>query len=157
MTGNPPEIQLVPESQDCTSITMNMKLLLAALNPLDLEAWSQSNWLQAGYQLVKCPLDILFRLTIPVVDREKPRDNWVQYMAIIQCVLGPVFSVFAVNVGLDKLGDTNLEVWHITLISSILLAILVGFTSRSSQPRYHNVFAFIGFVISIVWSKYIIK
>jgi len=40
VTGNPPEIQLVPESQDCTSITMNLKLLLAALNPLDLEAWS---------------------------------------------------------------------------------------------------------------------
>ena len=31
-------------------------------------------------------------------------------------------------------------------------AIVVGFTSRSAQPRYHNVFAFVGFVISIVWS-----
>ena len=141
----------MPESQDCTSITMNMKLFLAALNPLDLEAWAESNWLQKSYQVVKCPLDVLFRVTIPVVDREKPRDNWVQYLAITQCVLGPVFSVFAVNVGLDKLGDTNLEVWHLTLIASLLLAIIVGFTSRSAQPRYHNAFAFIGFIISIVW------
>ena len=151
VTGDPPEIQLVPESQDCTSIKVNLKLLLSALNPLDMEAWQESNWLQRSYQVVKCPLDVLFRLTIPVVDNDKPRDNWVQYMAIIQCVLGPVFSVFAINVGLDKLGDTNLQVWHVTVVGSLLLAIIVGFTSRSAQPRYHNVFAFVGFVISIVW------
>ena len=151
VTGDPPEIQLVPESQDCTSIMTNVKLLVSALNPLDREAWQESNWLQKSYQVVKCPLDVLFRLTIPVVDNDKPRANWCQYMAIIQCVLGPVFTVFAINVGLDTIGDTNLQVWHITLIASILLAIVVGFTSRSIQPKYHNVFAFIGFVISIVW------
>merc|ERR1712098_834624 len=36
-------------------------------------------------------------------------------------------------------------------MGSLLVATAVGFTSRSSPPVYHKIFAFIGFVISIVW------
>ena len=34
------------------------------------------------------PVDLLFRLTIPVVDTERPRNNWCQYLAILHTVLG---------------------------------------------------------------------
>ena len=43
------------------------------------------------------------------------------------------------------------QVWQLALDLSLLAAILVALTSRSTPPRYHVVFAFTGFVISIVW------
>ena len=42
--------------------------------------------------------------------------------------------------------------WHLVTILALLAAIAVGFTSRSTRPPpYHNIFAVIGFVLSIVW------
>ena len=65
---------------------------------------------------------------------------------------GPVFSVFATSVANDRLGGSSMEAWHLVLILSILLAITVGFTSRSTRPPvYHRVFAIAGFFFSIVW------
>jgi len=150
-TGNPPEIQLIPESPSCTSVQTNAKLFLRAVNPIDTEEWAETNWFWRGYQVIKSPVDVLFTLTTPVVDKERPRDNWCQYLGIVQCLLGPFFSVFAINVAFDKIAGSNVEVWHVTILAGVLLASIVGFTSRSSQPKYHSVFAFAGFVISIVW------
>ena len=88
VTGNPPEIQMVPESQDCTSIKTNLYILGKALNPIDLDEWPEQSLINKCYQVIKCPVEVLFRLTIPVVDEDKPRNNWCQYLAIIHCVLG---------------------------------------------------------------------
>ena len=41
--------------------------------------------------------------------------------------------------------------WQLTLNASLLLALVVALTSRSSPPPYHTAFAFAGFVIAIVW------
>ena len=43
------------------------------------------------------------------------------------------------------------KVWQLTLNASLLLALVVALTSRSSPPPYHTAFAFAGFVIAIVW------
>ena len=83
-----PEIQLVPESEGCTSFRTNFKLLINALNPINVEEWDESNIVMKCYEVVKSPVELLFRLTIPVVDTTKPRDNWSQYLILIQCVLG---------------------------------------------------------------------
>ena len=88
VTGNPPEIQLVPESDECTSIRTNLNILANALNPIDDEEWRESNIVMRCYQVVKCPVELLFRLTIPVVDMSQPRDNWCQYLVLIQCIAG---------------------------------------------------------------------
>jgi len=103
VTGNPPEIQMVPESQDCTSIKTNLYILGKALNPIDVDEWPEQSLINKCYQVIKCPVEVLFRLTIPVVDEDKPRNNWCQYLAIIHCVLGPVFSMFAIAVANDRI------------------------------------------------------
>ena len=151
VTGDPPEIQLVPESQDCTSIKTNLSLLLSSLNPIDTDNWSEMSIIAKIYQVIKSPVEVVFTLTIPVVDPEAARQGWCQYLAILHCLLGPVFSVFAISVANDRIPGTSVQVWHITIIVSLLVAIMVGFTSRSTPPVYHKVFAFIGFIISIVW------
>ena len=100
--------------------------------------------------------------------REAENDGWCQYQAIIQTFLGPLFAVFASAVALDTIGGSNLQVkpaiglnlisdllpakvWELTLNVSLLLALIVALTSRSTPPPYHTAFAFAGFVIAIVW------
>jgi len=147
-----PEIQLVPESESCTSFRTNFKLLIHALNPIDVEEWEESHIVMKCYEVVKSPVELLFRLTIPVVDLSKPRDNWCQYLILIQCVLGPIFSAFAVNAAPIAIpSGSDFKVWELTFILSLISATAIGFTSTSSPPVYHKLFAFIGFIISIVW------
>ena len=45
----------------------------------------------------------------------------------------------------------GVKVWQLTLNASLLLALVVALTSRSTPPPYHTAFAFAGFVIAIVW------
>ena len=86
------------------------------------------------------------------MDEEQPRAGWCQWLALLQCLLAPLYTVFAVSVGLQTVGGSSVQVWQLTLLASLLLAVLVAATSRSAAPpRYHVLFAFAGFVLSIVW------
>ena len=80
-------------------------------------------WTTQAYYIFKAPVDVLFKLTNPVVDRwsqvesnaaltekkldrEAENDGWCQYQAIIQTFLGPVFAVFASAVALDTVAGS---------------------------------------------------
>jgi len=147
--GDPPEIQLVPECRNCTSVKDNLRLMLWSLNPISGE-WSEANLIFKVYYVFKAPIDVLFKLTNPVVDREAENDGWCQYQAVIQTFLGPLFAVFASATALDTIAG-SVQVWELTLNASLLLAVIVALTSRSRPPPYHTAFAFAGFVIAIVW------
>ena len=86
-----------------------------------------------------------------MVKKEKPNNNWCQYLAILQCILGPLFVVFAINIALNKIPGTPLQVWHVTVMFGAVKAILMGITTTSKAPKYHFIFSFVGFVIAIVW------
>lgn len=155
--GEPPEVRMVPEHTAGMTIMEHLQQLAEALNPIDREEWGDqsSGWMVYFwriYSIIKAPLVVLFRLTVPVVDKEKERHNWTQYLSIINCVLGPVFTVFSVSAGLDRIGGSEVRAWMLVLLGGFLLAILVSCTSRSSAPPvYHAAFAYAGFVISVVW------
>jgi len=151
-TGTPPEVRLLPQTATPLPVRGNLYKLLHSINPVQSEEWTESNLFWKLYILLKAPLDVLFRLTIPRVDPEEPAETWCQYLVLIQCVLTPLFTVFATSTALDRLGDTDIQVYQVVLVVSPLLAIIVAFTSRSSQPPVYNpVFAFVGFIVSIVW------
>jgi len=44
------------------------RLLLWSLNPISSE-WSEANLIFKAYYIFKAPVDVLFKLTNPVVDR----------------------------------------------------------------------------------------
>lgn len=43
--------------------------------------------------LYKVPASILLTLTVPVVDHEKPNDNWNKWLSVLHCVTAPLFFV----------------------------------------------------------------
>jgi hypothetical protein len=81
--------------------------LLSALNPV--AGWQEANLLYKGYYALKAPVDVLFKLTNPVVDREAPGHNWCQYQAVLQTLLGPTFAVFACAIALEEVGGLQVH------------------------------------------------
>lgn len=93
----------------------------------------------------------LLIITVPVVNYEAEKHHWNRHLYCVQCVLGPLFSVLATKVGFTMIGG-HFPIWALTLILGIILAAVVYFTSKNEEkPRYHAAFAYLGFVVAVVW------
>jgi hypothetical protein len=48
--------------------------------------------------LFQCPMVLLLKLTVPVVDdEEEDNKGWNRHLQSLQCFTGPVFCIFATN------------------------------------------------------------
>ena len=45
----------------------------------------------------QAPALFILKLTIPVVDYGLPRHNWNKHLSIVQCIVTPVFCIFAIS------------------------------------------------------------
>jgi len=89
--------------------------------------------------LVKSPVVLILKLTIPLVDYEAANHNWNKATMIINCFTAPLFMVFAVKNGNTYIGNV-MPVWSVAIILSVLLAVLViFFTDINNKPKYHFV------------------
>ncbi len=113
--------------------------ILECLNPIDLNEWKESNYLFKSMAIVKTPVMLILKLTIPLVDYEAPNHNWNKVTIIINCLTAPLFLVFAIKIGNTYINNV-MPVWAIALILSVLLAVLVIFlTDMNHKPKYHFV------------------
>ncbi|XP_052801563.1 mitochondrial sodium/calcium exchanger protein-like isoform X2 [Mya arenaria] len=128
-----------------------MAEFVRAISPVDTEMWSGMSLIKKAYEVFKCPLVFLLTLTVPVVNNEDNRHNWNRHLQCLQVILGPTFSMLATKVGLGTIGGT-FPIWALTLIVCVMLAAIVFFTSKNEQePKYHPGFAYLGFVVAVVW------
>ncbi|KAF4123585.1 solute carrier family 24 (sodium/potassium/calcium exchanger), member 6 [Geosmithia morbida] len=82
--------------------------------------------------------------------------SWNRWLVCIQLFTGPLFAVFVIWTGmrddLDSPGRTFAKMaMYSLLVSLVLLAFLVVFTSENVKPKYHYFLCFLGFAISIAW------
>nr|XP_022342297.1 mitochondrial sodium/calcium exchanger protein-like [Crassostrea virginica] len=124
---------------------------LLAINPIDTENWSEMGLLKRTYEVFKCPMVFLLVITTPVVDYDEDLHKWNRYLNSLQLTTGVVFSSLATKVGLDTIGG-SFPVWALVLIIGIVLSLIVFFTSKNDEPpKYHPVFAYVGFMVAVVW------
>ncbi|XP_050411169.1 mitochondrial sodium/calcium exchanger protein isoform X2 [Patella vulgata] len=99
-----------------------------------------------------CPVVFILKLTIPVVDYEDEiKHNWSRYVNSLHCTVGPLFAIFATNLGWKTIGNVY-PVWALVLPVGVILSLAVFLTSNNNQyPRYHAVFAYLGFLVSVIW------
>lgn len=45
----------------------------------------------ASYRTLQSPAGFFITLTVPVVDRDKPNDNWNKWLNVTHCVTAPLF------------------------------------------------------------------
>ena len=83
-------------------------------------------------------------------------EGWNRWLLFIQVFTGPLFTVFIVwaNMAEELLrpGRTLIKMLLGSLVGSlVVLGILLMTTSPDRRPKYHYVFCFLGFCISIAW------
>lgn len=124
---------------------------LYAINPIDTENWPEMNLIKKIYEVFKCPMVFLLVITTPVVDYDEELHKWNRYLNSLQLTTGLLFASLATKVGLNTIGG-SFPVWALVLIIGVALSLLVFFTSKNDQqPKYHPLFAYVGFVVAVVW------
>lgn len=128
-----------------------LQQFLYAINPIDTENWAEMNLIKKIYEVFKCPMVFLLVITTPVVDYDEELHKWNRYLNSLQLTTGLLFASLATKVGLNTIGG-SFPVWALVLIIGVALSLLVFFTSKNDQqPKYHPLFAYVGFVVAVVW------
>lgn len=124
---------------------------LLHISPVEPREWKTKNACSKVYDILTLPIYLVLVLTIPVVDRENRRDNWSRPLNALHCVTGPVVALTIFGVLDARIGNL-VPVWCLVVSIGTALAALVWFTSAANEPpRYHLVFAYAGFAMSIIW------
>ena len=69
--------------------------IIEAILPIDLNEWKESNFFFRLMMIIKSPVNLILKLTIPLVDYEVRNHNWNKATMIINCLIAPLFMVFA--------------------------------------------------------------
>lgn len=84
------------------------------------------------------------------------RPQWNRWLVCLQLFTGPLFAVCILwaNISEDweNRGRTLFKIILYTILTSlVLLGTLLVLTSEQKRPKYHFLFCFLGFIISIAW------
>ncbi|XP_061624141.1 mitochondrial sodium/calcium exchanger protein isoform X2 [Phyllopteryx taeniolatus] len=129
------------------------QILLSSINPVDNRKWRRKNWKWRVLKVLKAPVEVVLLLCIPVVDHDKEDKNWRRPLNCLHLVTGPLTCVLAFQSGIfgDYLIGGQFPLWLLTLLVGLFLcAIVFCSTTNECAPRYHSVFALLGFVVSAV-------
>lgn len=88
----------------------------------------------------------------PTTDDNEP-PSWNRWLIALQIFMGPLFTAFIVWAKYMDQPVTVLAemILYCLLGSLIILALLLLSTTPDTKPKYHFLFCFLGFVISIAW------
>lgn len=91
-------------------------------------------------------------MTIPVLDYESKRHNWCRILNGLHCITVPIAITMLTQTAQIETFIFGLPLYSIIILPGFLLAIILVKTSEYlSPPKYHQLFAYIGFLMSIVW------
>jgi len=122
-----------------------------ALKPFTWEQFKENIWYNKIYLILTAPVVFVFTITKPVVDYDEEDQNWKQYLQMILCLLAPVFFVCGTNLAFIEL-TKDYPAWILAFTVGGIMALAVWAFSRSSQPpRWQSIFAYLGFIVSVIW------
>ncbi|CAK7314025.1 Mitochondrial sodium/calcium exchanger protein [Vulpes lagopus] len=130
------------------------QLLAQALNPLDYRKWRNKPVSWRVLKVFKLPVEFLLLLTIPVVDPDKEDGNWKRPLNCLHLVISPLVLALTLQSGAYGVYEIGglVPVWAVVVIVGTVVAAVTFFaTSNSEPPRFHWLFAFLGFLTSALW------
>ncbi|KAM9330807.1 mitochondrial sodium/calcium exchanger protein [Gastrophryne carolinensis] len=129
-------------------------ILLESLNPVDSRKWRQKPWHWKLFKVTKFPIELLLRLSVPVVDPDREDGNWQRPLNSIHLITSPLLCVLCLHSGtyaFYSIKDT-FPIWALLLLIGTLLALIVFFTTKNGEPpKYHCLFSFFGFIASALF------
>ncbi|NXQ00670.1 NCLX protein, partial [Vidua macroura] len=132
----------------------SLRILASALSPLDYRKWRRKPWYWRLFKAFRVPVELLLLLTVPVVDPDKDDLNWRRPLNCLHILTSPLLCVLTLKSGAYGLYQIQgiFPVWGlVTLVASALALIIFITTSNEEPPKYHCVFAFLGFLASAMW------
>ncbi|NXY56943.1 NCLX protein, partial [Callaeas wilsoni] len=132
----------------------SLRILTAALSPLDYRKWRRKPWYWRLFKAFKVPVEVVLLLTVPVVDPDKDDRNWKRPLNCLHILTSPLLCVLTLKSGAYGLYQIQgiFPVWGlVTLVASALALVIFITTSNEEPPKYHCVFAFLGFLASAMW------
>lgn len=125
--------------------------MMQKLNPIQSDDWNEANWFGRFGQLLKAPIFLLLNATVPVVDAESDLDNWCRPLNCLHLCTGPLAVLLLTGnfVSLVHRFPFASEAVAVTLM--IASAVVFRLSSPAKAPRYHFLYAYLGFVVSVVW------
>ncbi|KAI1232977.1 hypothetical protein IHE44_0006165 [Lamprotornis superbus] len=132
----------------------SLRILTTALSPLDYRKWRRKPWYWRLFKAFKVPVELLLLLTVPVVDPDKDDLNWRRPLNCLHILTSPLLCILTLKSGTYGLYQIQgiFPVWGlVTLVASALALIIFITTSNEEPPKYHCVFAFLGFLASAMW------
>ncbi|XP_052510696.1 mitochondrial sodium/calcium exchanger protein [Budorcas taxicolor] len=130
------------------------QILVQALNPLDYRKWRTKPTYWRVLKVFKLPVEFLLLLTVPVMDPDKEDRNWKRPLNCLHLVISPLFLTLTLQSGAYGVYEIGglFPVWAVVMIAGTALAAVTFFaTSNSEPPRFHWLFAFLGFLTSALW------
>ncbi|KAL6114268.1 slc8b1 [Pungitius sinensis] len=138
---------LLPYSESTSQI------LLSSLNPVDNRKWRRKSWGWRVFKVLKTPLEVLLLLCVPVVDPDKEDRNWRRPLNCFHLITAPLVCVLTFQSGMygNYMIQGQFPLWLLMLLLGLFLsAIVFCSTTNDRPPRYHTLFALLGFVVSAV-------
>ncbi len=137
------------------------RTLINYLWPFDSEDIRDLPWPKLCLAILRSPVVFAMRLTVPVVDRNLPREGWVRpAMAVNMLFFPPLLASFVLFQ--DGIPDEAYEFLNLAIIygvafgAGLVLSIIIWITSAESEmqdtpPPYHRYLGLVGFFMSLVW------
>ncbi|XP_067329365.1 mitochondrial sodium/calcium exchanger protein [Anolis sagrei] len=143
------EYQALLPSEEST-----FQILIRSVNPLDYRKWRRKPCYWRLIKAFKLPIEFVLRLTVPIVDPDREDQNWTRPLNCLHLIVGPVFCVLTLKsggYGLYKIQGI-FPVWGVVLLAGVAMAVIIFVTTKNEvPPKYHWLFAFLGFLVSALW------
>ncbi|XP_068616886.1 mitochondrial sodium/calcium exchanger protein [Brachionichthys hirsutus] len=127
------------------------QILLKSLNPVDSREWRRKSLSWRVFKILKIPLEFLLLLCVPVVDPDKEDRNWTRPLNCLHLITAPLVCVLTFQSGIyaDYLIQNQFPLWLMTLLLGLFLSSIVFCTTTNDRPpKYHPLFALLGFLVS---------
>jgi sodium/potassium/calcium exchanger 6 len=122
-----------------------------AFLPRDDVPWAERRIFGKMFTILKLPVNLILHYTVPLVDYEKPENNWHKILNSFHLLSGPLTVSLLTQVGFIKIRDV-FPIWAVVaIVGTILCFAMLILTEYHTKPRYHSGFAFLGFAVSVVW------
>jgi sodium/potassium/calcium exchanger 6 len=94
---------------------------------------------------------LILKLTVPLVDYDAPNHNWNKLTILVNCLSAPFFMISATKTFYSNLFGI-LPMWIVAIAFSVVSVLFICFMTKfNEKPKFHWIFAYFGFFVSVIW------
>ncbi|XP_078484084.1 mitochondrial sodium/calcium exchanger protein [Ciona intestinalis] len=127
-------------------------IFLHGINPIPRDDWNEAKHIFKILLLCQAPWNFVCKITIPIILLNQHNNGWNRPLNSLSLLISPIFCVFATKGGSINIVG-NFPLWSFMLVIGVVMSTICWlFTDNRTKPRFHWIFAYIGFIVAVVWT-----